>query len=373
MLKEQRSTTIGNTEERLIEGHTSNLNGVDLHYRTIGDGPVLFLVSPGWGVASVYLQRAFSSLAKHLRLVFIDSRGRGLSGRPADATHMGSVDMADDLEALRVHLDLTQISILGHSNSGAIALSYAARYPDRVSKLVLIDSQVLGLSAAADTQRILQNRSTDPRFEEAARVVSTFFTGQVNPAASDESLELFIAQVLPLYLHRPEKSLSLAQEQLSAPMLVIRKPWNHLKEISTSKVWLITGSYRGLGRALAEAVLVAGHKLVATARTPSQLHDLVERYGNQVLPVALDVTDESAAIKAVQAAIDTFGRLDVLVNNAGYGDIGSMEETSLVDFRAQIETNLFGVINVTKAALPFLGEQQSGHIIQISSVGGRLA
>ena len=201
-----------------MQDHTVNLNGVDLHYRTIGDGPALFLVTPGWGIATGYLQRAFSSLAKHCRLVFIDTRGSGLSSRPANPTHMGSVDMANDLEALRVHLDLSDIGILGHSNSGAIALAYAAGYPDRVTKLVLIDSQVLGLSAAADTQRILQNRSTDPRFEEAARVVSTFFTGQINPAASDDGLKAFIAQVLPLYLHRPEKSLSLAQEQLSGPI-----------------------------------------------------------------------------------------------------------------------------------------------------------
>ena len=125
------------TEERLMENqedHTVRLNGVDIHYRTIGDGPVIFLVSPGWGVASGYLQRAFSSLAKQLRLVFIDTRGSGLSGRPADPMQMGSVDMANDLEALRVHLGLSEISILGHSNSGAIALAYAARYPDRVSK-----------------------------------------------------------------------------------------------------------------------------------------------------------------------------------------------------------------------------------------------
>jgi proline iminopeptidase len=206
------------TEERLMEDHTVTLNEVDIHYRTIGEGPVLFLVSPGWGVASGYLQRAFSSLAKHLRLVFIDTRGSGLSGRPADPMRMGSVDMANDLEALRAHLGLSEISILGHSNSGAIALAYAARYPDRVSKLVLIDSQVLGLSATADTQRILQNRATDPRFKEATRIVSTFFNGQMNPATSDESLEAFIAQVLPLFLHRPEKSLPLAQEQLSGPI-----------------------------------------------------------------------------------------------------------------------------------------------------------
>ena len=139
-----------------------------------------------------------------------------------------------------------------------------------------------------------------------------------------------------------------------------------------SKVWLITGCSRGLGRALAEAVLVAGHKLVATARNPAQLTDLVERYGDQVCAVALDVTDEPAAGNAIEAAVDTFGRLDVIVNNAGYGDVGSIEDTSLADFRAQIETNLFGVINVTKTAIPLMREQGSGHIIQFSSIVGRL-
>jgi NAD(P)-dependent dehydrogenase (short-subunit alcohol dehydrogenase family) len=139
-----------------------------------------------------------------------------------------------------------------------------------------------------------------------------------------------------------------------------------------SQVWLITGSSRGLGRALAEAVLAGGHKLVATARNPSQLDDLVEHYGDRVRAVALDVTDARAAGNAIEAAIDAFGRLDVLVNNAGYGDIGSIEDTSLEDIRAQIETNLFGVINVTKAAIPLMREQGSGHIIQFSSVGGRV-
>src|SRR5882762_416777 len=139
-----------------------------------------------------------------------------------------------------------------------------------------------------------------------------------------------------------------------------------------SKVWLITGSSRGLGRALAEAVLAAGHKLVATARDPAQLADLVERYRDQVLAFALDVTDPHSANNAVAAAIESFGRLDVLVNNAGYGNISPIEDTSLAEFRSQIETNLFGVINVTKAAIPRMREQGSGHIIQLSSVGGRV-
>src|SRR5258708_33553 len=138
------------------------------------------------------------------------------------------------------------------------------------------------------------------------------------------------------------------------------------------QVWLITGSSRGLGRALADAVLAAGHKLVATARDRAQLADLVDRYGEQVRSCALDVTDARAAGNAVKEAGRAFGRLDVLVNNAGYGTLGSIEDTSLEDIRAQIETNLFGVINVTKAAIPLLREQRSGHIIQLSSIGGRV-
>src|SRR4029077_8290907 len=139
-----------------------------------------------------------------------------------------------------------------------------------------------------------------------------------------------------------------------------------------SKVWLITGSSRGLGRALAEAVLAAGHKLVATARNPAQVEDLVERYGDDVRAVSLDVTNEQAAAHAVAVATQAFGRLDVLVNNAGYGDISPIEDTNLDEFRAQIETNLFGVINVTKAALPLMRKQGAGHIVQFSSVGGRI-
>jgi len=139
-----------------------------------------------------------------------------------------------------------------------------------------------------------------------------------------------------------------------------------------SQVWLVTGSSRGLGRALAEAILAAGNRLIATARNPVQLADLVERYGDQVRAVALDVTDESAANAAVEAAVEAFGRIDVLVNNAGYGNVSPIEDTSLEEFRAQIETNLFGVITVTKAVIPIMRAQGSGHILQLSSVGGRV-
>jgi NAD(P)-dependent dehydrogenase (short-subunit alcohol dehydrogenase family) len=139
-----------------------------------------------------------------------------------------------------------------------------------------------------------------------------------------------------------------------------------------SKIWLITGSARGLGRHLAEAVLAAGHRLVATARQPDKLQDLVERYGDRIRTVALDVTDAAAAQVAVDVAVSAFGRLDVLVNNAGFGHAAPFEQTTEADFRAQIDTNFYGVVNLTRAALPVMRKQRSGHIIQISSVGGRM-
>jgi NAD(P)-dependent dehydrogenase (short-subunit alcohol dehydrogenase family) len=139
-----------------------------------------------------------------------------------------------------------------------------------------------------------------------------------------------------------------------------------------SKIWLITGSSRGLGRALAEAVLAAGDRVVATARKPEQLDDLVERYGEQVRAIALDVTDADAARAAVRTALDAFGGLDVVANNAGYANSAPIEETTDADFRAQLETNLFGVVNVTKAALPVFRERRAGHFLQFSSVGGRV-
>src|SRR5579863_2899078 len=139
-----------------------------------------------------------------------------------------------------------------------------------------------------------------------------------------------------------------------------------------SKVWLITGSSRGLGRAFAQAALDAGHRVVATARNPLQLSDLVGNYGDRVRALALDVTSEAQGRYAIDTAIETFGGLDVLVNNAGYGNVCPVEDTSLADFRAQIETNLFGVIIMTKAVLPYFRERKAGHIIQVTSIAGRI-
>ncbi|MFC4031215.1 oxidoreductase [Streptomyces polygonati] len=139
-----------------------------------------------------------------------------------------------------------------------------------------------------------------------------------------------------------------------------------------TRTWLITGASRGLGRELARAVLENGDRLVATARRPEQLSEFTERYGGRVRTVALDITDAEAAVAAVRTAETEFGGLDVVANNAGYANSAAIEHTSLAEFRAQIETNLFGVINVTKAALPVFHRQRSGLFLQFSSIGGRV-
>jgi NAD(P)-dependent dehydrogenase (short-subunit alcohol dehydrogenase family) len=139
-----------------------------------------------------------------------------------------------------------------------------------------------------------------------------------------------------------------------------------------SKVWFITGSSRGLGRALTEAALAAGEQVAATARDVAVLGELQRTWGNRLLPLALDVTSQSQAKSAIERTIATFGRIDVLVNNAGYGNVAPIEDTTVEEFRAQIETNLFGVIIVTKAVLPFFREQGAGHVLQVTSIAGRV-
>ncbi|NUW36011.1 SDR family NAD(P)-dependent oxidoreductase [Nonomuraea sp. SMC257] len=137
-----------------------------------------------------------------------------------------------------------------------------------------------------------------------------------------------------------------------------------------SKVWFVTGSSRGLGRGFAEAALSRGDKVAATARDTASLDDLVAVHGDAVLALELDVTDKAAVFAGVRRAGEHFGRLDVIVNNAGYGLFGAVEELTERDLRDQLETNLFGPLWVVQAALPHLREQGGGHIIQISSVGG---
>lgn len=134
----------------------------------------------------------------------------------------------------------------------------------------------------------------------------------------------------------------------------------------------MTGSSRGLGLAIVEAVLKADGSVIATCRQPSQLNHLIESYGSKILPFALDVTNNEDVLKAVKAGVDHFGRIDVVVNNAGYANVAAIEDITIEDFTAQMATNFYGVVYVTKAVLPILREQGSGHIFQVSSLGGRM-
>ena len=140
-----------------------------------------------------------------------------------------------------------------------------------------------------------------------------------------------------------------------------------------ANIWLITGSGNGLGRDIVEAALAAGDSVVAGARRTEELAPLVAQYGEREKPVKLEVRDEAAAKAAVQLAVDTFGRLDVLVNNAGYGQFAPFEQMSAEDFQAVVDTCFYGVVYTTRAAVPVMRKQKSGHIFQVSSVGGRLA
>lgn len=139
-----------------------------------------------------------------------------------------------------------------------------------------------------------------------------------------------------------------------------------------TKVWFITGSSRGLGRSLTEAVLATGDKVAATARNTDSLNELENKYPGQVFPVKLDVNDKARVHKAIADTVARFGKVDVLVNNAGFGITGAVEAYTDEQVRTQLETNLYAPIEITRAVLPYMRKQRSGHILQISSIGGRV-
>ncbi len=139
---------------------------------------------------------------------------------------------------------------------------------------------------------------------------------------------------------------------------------------NNSKVWFITGSSTGFGRTLAETLLKQGDRVIATARKPEQLQDLIAQYPETAIALRLDVTDKAEIKTVIEKAIASFGRIDVLVNNAGYGLIGALEEVSDAQIQRNFDTNLFGAINVIRAVLPVMREQQSGHIVNMSAIAG---
>jgi NAD(P)-dependent dehydrogenase (short-subunit alcohol dehydrogenase family) len=176
---------------------------------------------------------------------------------------------------------------------------------------------------------------------------------------------------LLLVWHRPPLSRTLPSD--TKPQHT-QENTKHFEEYRMSgKVWFITGASRGFGRVWAEAALRRGDRVAATARALSSVADLTERYGPSVLPLPLDVTDTDGVRRAIAQAHAHFGKLDIVINNAGYALVGAVEEASEADIRAEFETNFFGALRVIQAAVPLLREQGNGHIIGVSSVAGIVA
>jgi proline iminopeptidase len=183
--------------------HRALLDDVALHYIVSGQGPLLFVMAPGWGIGSTYLQRGLTELEKTYTLVYIDPRGSGQSTRPFDPAHMNTSQMADDIDELRRYLGLESITLLGHSHSGAIALAYAQRHQHRLDRLILVDSQVFGCNGADVTEKFLREATNDPRYREAV------FSMAAPAPTTDEAFSKAVKKMLPLYFHDPAKNMPL--------------------------------------------------------------------------------------------------------------------------------------------------------------------
>jgi proline iminopeptidase len=192
-------------ESRLASGrHDLDLGEIRLHYVVRGHGPLLFVVSPGWGVGSNYLQETLTPLQRHLTLVFIDTRGSGGSTQPSDRSRMSQAVMADDIDKLREQLGLETIALFGHSDGGVIGIEYAVRYPEHLRKLLLIDPAVLGDREHAATHAILKLWADDPRYHDAVEAADS---GDWGPALTTEEFESSLNRLMPLYVADPSQYL----------------------------------------------------------------------------------------------------------------------------------------------------------------------
>jgi pimeloyl-ACP methyl ester carboxylesterase len=192
--------------EKLSPGeHDTPIRDVQLHYTVAGKGPLVFVCSPGWGAGSFYLQQGLAPLEKDFTLLFIDTRGSGKSSKPQDTTRMSAVEMAEDIEALRSYLSLDQIILMGHSDSGAIGLFYAERYPGQLAKLVVIDGVSYG-HTAQDQQEAENERQIRRRLASDARYKAAFEPFKPT-AEGDAGMMQVMQHNLPLYFADPEKNL----------------------------------------------------------------------------------------------------------------------------------------------------------------------
>jgi proline iminopeptidase len=196
---------------RLSPGeHVARVNGVAFAYFVSGSGPVLIEQSPGWGIGSQYLQRGLKPLEKDYTLVSYDTRASGSSSRPVDESQMTTSNMVDDLEALRRYWGLPKINVLGHSHGGAIAIGYAIRYPEHVSKLILVDSSIQGFAGADIAEKEMKDREGDSRF--AAAVAEERSTAEIK---TDKAMAESLARSMPLYFSDPGKNMAAFAQGLS--------------------------------------------------------------------------------------------------------------------------------------------------------------
>jgi proline iminopeptidase len=202
------ASTAADTDRLAAGEHYAMLADVNLHYLVAGNGPLLIVCSPGWGPGSVYLQRGLAPLERDYKLVFIDTRGSGKSSRPADIGKMSGADMADDIEQLRKYFGLTSIRLLGHSDSGSIALDYAERYPDALEKLIVVDGTFHPYSAEirARMKEIRKDLSSDPRYESAIKAMDS------PPPSSDEEMNQQLKDTLAFNFADPQKNVPIFVE-----------------------------------------------------------------------------------------------------------------------------------------------------------------
>jgi proline iminopeptidase len=199
-----------------IGSHQAKLADVSLHYVVAGHGPLVVVTSPGWGIGSLYLQRGLAPLEKTFTVVYLDTRGSGGSSRPADVKQMSVAVMADDIDRLRSYLGVESINLIGHSNGGAIALDYAERYPERVKKLILIDSEVLDDREPKAMQRYLALWRDDPQFKSAVEAALN------DPdEETDEQFEANLQMFLPLYFSDPSRYQAVFEQQYAGSHLSV--------------------------------------------------------------------------------------------------------------------------------------------------------
>lgn len=269
-------TNAGKRGQQLIRGdHYIELNGMKFWYNIVGNGPLLVIQAPGWGIGSSYLQNGLAPLAKHLTLLFYDTRGSGHSSRPATESEMSTSEMVDDLERLRKYWGLHSMDVLGHSHGGEIALDYAVRYPDKVRRLVLVDAGLSGYDDAADVKSQIESRKNDNRFTDAIAEANS-----EDEPNTDAEFAASLQRILPLYFYDPVRNMPIFEKtETSLPSAWV----DHALTLSDKKNPF--GVADKLERVRAKTLVLVGHDdWVCPVAVSEHIHAGVKRSSLVILP-----------------------------------------------------------------------------------------